>query len=233
MQLTAHQLLSTSSRRRRHDSARVDGGARAQQLQANLFATLGVRQLAAQTRFVAGCTATPQVGIAIIDSGIQPGIDFGSRITAFYDFTHGDIRATPPTDEYGHGTHVAGLAAGNYVGCRADRAPDRAARCSTSKGQGSTDNVIRAIEFAIVNKDLLGIDILNLSLGHPIYEPAATDPLVQAVEHARVRASSSWCPPATSARIRRPDSWVMRGIASPGNAPSAHHGRVRCARSTP
>ena len=43
---------------------------------------------------------------------------------------------------------------------------------------------MRAIEFAIANKDLLGINVLNLSLGHPIYEPAATDPLVQAVEHA-------------------------------------------------
>ena len=59
---------------------------------------------------------TVSMGIAIIDSGIEPGPDFGDRITAFYDFTHGDIRAAAPSDEYGHGTHVAGLAASKYVG---------------------------------------------------------------------------------------------------------------------
>jgi subtilisin family serine protease len=72
--------------------ARLTEAASAQQLQATLFSTLGVRQslLSAFSQYSA-----PQVGIAIIDSGIQPGIDFGSRITAFYDFTRGDIRATP------------------------------------------------------------------------------------------------------------------------------------------
>ena len=56
-----------------------------------------------------------------------------------------------------------------------------------ANGAGYTSTVIDAIEFAIDNKDKLGIDVINLSLGHPILEPAATDPLVQAVE-AAVRA---------------------------------------------
>ena len=47
--------------------------------------------------------------------------------------------------------------------------------------------MINAINWAVANKTTYGIDILNLSLGHPIFEPAATDPLVQAVE-AGVRA---------------------------------------------
>src|SRR5258706_3628779 len=42
------------------------------------------------------------VGLAIIDSGIEPGLDFGDRITYFYDFTQGDIRAVAPSDGYGH-----------------------------------------------------------------------------------------------------------------------------------
>ena len=54
-------------------------------------------------------------------------------------------------------------------------------------GAGYTSSVLRALEFAVANREKLKIDIVNLSLGHPIYEPAATDPLVQAVE-AAVRA---------------------------------------------
>ena len=123
------------------------------------------------------------IGVAVIDSGIEPGVDFDNRITAFYDFTYGDIRAVAPMDPYGHGTHVAGLIASEYVGV-APNARLVGLRVLDENGQGSTANVVRAIEFAIANKDLLGIDVLNLSLGHPIYEPAATDPLVQAVEHA-------------------------------------------------
>src|SRR5262249_56998283 len=56
-----------------------------------------------------------------------------------------------------------------------------------ANGAGLTSTVIAALQFATTNKQALGIDIVNLSLGHPIYEPAATDPLVQAVE-AAVRA---------------------------------------------
>jgi len=63
-----------------------------------------------------------------------------------------------------------------------------------ANGQGRTSDVINAITFAIANKQLLGIDIINLSLGHPIYEAAASDPLVQAVERA-TRPASSWSRP--------------------------------------
>ncbi len=45
-------------------------------------------------------------------------------------------------------------------------------------GAGYTSDVIRAIDFAVANRSSLGIDIINLSLGHPILEPASSDPLV-------------------------------------------------------
>src|SRR5687767_12821482 len=49
----------------------------AQHLQGGLFSTLGARGL------LASSSSTPSIGIAVIDSGIAPGLDFGSRITAF------------------------------------------------------------------------------------------------------------------------------------------------------
>ena len=123
------------------------------------------------------------IGVAVIDSGIEPGTDFDNRITAFYDFTSGDIRAVTAHDDYGHGTHVAGLIGSEFVGV-APYSRLIGLKVLNNLGQGTTADVVRAIEFAITNRHLLGINILNLSLGHPIYEHAATDPLVQAVEHA-------------------------------------------------
>src|SRR5688500_14821520 len=49
------------------------------------------------------------IGVAIIDSGIAALPAFSGRIVGFYDFTSGGIVARSPFDEYGHGTHVAGL----------------------------------------------------------------------------------------------------------------------------
>src|SRR5439155_1096272 len=82
-----------------------------------------------------------------------------------------------PSDDYGHGTHVAGLAASQFVGV-APNARLIGLKVLNAQGQGTADAVLRAIEFAIVNKDLLNIQVLNLSLGHPIFEHAATDPMV-------------------------------------------------------
>jgi serine protease AprX len=188
----------------------------AQQLQANLFSTLGVRQslLGTLARY-----AMPQVGVAIIDSGIEPGPDFGTRITAFYDFTRGDIRPAAPSDQFGHGTHVAGLVGGTYVGV-APSARLIGLKVLDGQGQGTTDNVIRAIEFAIVNKKVLNIDVINLSLGHPIFESAATDPLVQAVEHASRAGIVVVVSAGNVGRNPRTGQIGHGGISSPGNAPS-------------
>ncbi len=88
-------------------------------------------------------------------------------------------------------------------------------------GAGSTSDVISAVEFATENKDRLGIDIINLSLGHPILESASTDPLVQAVE-AAVRSGIVVVASAGNYGLS-PDTGEpgYAGIVSPGDAPSA------------
>ena len=166
------------------------------------------------------------VGVAIIDSGIETSSEFGSRITAFYDFTKSGNSASP-SDEYGHGTHVAGLIAGSgdlsaqhYRGV-APKARLIGLKVLDQNGAGYTSNVIDAITYATKHKSRLGIDIINLSLGHPILESTATDPLVQAVE-AAVRAGIVVVAAAGNVGVSKSTGQPgYAGILSPGNAPSA------------
>src|SRR4051812_32895735 len=142
-----------------------------------------------------------------------------------------------------HGTHVATLIAGEGKDSETDvdvidhgkshrtkvaiyRGVAPKARIISLKvldrnGVGYTSSVLNALEFAIVNRDKLKIDIINLSLGHPIYESPATDPLVRAVEDA-VRAGIVVVASAGNYGINQETGEVgYGGITSPGNAPSA------------
>jgi serine protease AprX len=90
-----------------------------------------------------------------------------------------------------------------------------------SNGMGRTSDVIRALEFAVANRRVLDIDVINLSLGHPVFEPAASDPLVQAVE-AAVRAGIVVVTAAGNVGTNEETGQLgYAGITSPGNAPSA------------
>ena len=154
--------------------------------------------------------------------------DFSGRVTAFYDFTTGGTVARYPYDDYGHGTHVAGTIGGSgalssnkdYRGL-APNVKLVVLKVLDKNGAGYTSDVIRAVDFAVANRASLGIQIINLSLGHPIFEPAATDPLVQAVERA-VRAGVIVVAAAGNYG-KNPTTGLpgYAGITSPGNAPSA------------
>lgn len=163
------------------------------------------------------------VRVAVIDSGIDgTAPEFTGRIVDFYDFTTGGRRA-PATDAYGHGTHVAGLigAAGSTFRGVAPKVEFIGLKVLDANGQGRTSDVIAALDFVTQNKRRLGIHIVNLSMGHPIYEPAASDPLVLAVE----RAVAAGLVVVTSAGNigQHSETGVSgyAGITSPGNAPSA------------
>src|SRR5262245_10858747 len=167
------------------------------------------------------------VGVAVIDSGISPSNVFGNRIIAFYDVTSGAAVPVAHNDQYGHGTHVAGLiggsgvpSAGVYPGV-ATGADLIGLTVLDANGQGYTSSAISAIEFAVANRVSLGIDVINLSLGHPILESIATDPLVQAVEAAS-RAGIVVVASAGNFGVDPITGEVgYAGITSPGDAPSA------------
>ena len=113
-----------------------------------------------------------------LDSGIAPNADFSGRITAFYDLTQGGMKAVAPT------TTTVGTRRGPHrqqrrnpmaiYRCRAERAPGRH-QGARQRGQGSTSDVISALEF-VTNRNTLDVQIINMSLGHPIFAPAANDP---------------------------------------------------------
>ena len=177
---------------------------------------------------LSGLLTGQNITVAIIDSGLTAGLDFDGRILGFYNFTGGKA-AVPgaPTDEFGHGTHVAGLIGSNgrssdkkYVGV-APNVKFLGLKVLDRTGAGYTSDVIRALEFAVANRDRFNIRIVNLSLGHPIYESAASDPLVQAVEHA-VRAGLIVVTAAGNHGLNPATGTSgYAGVTSPGNAPSA------------
>jgi len=166
--------------------------------------------------------------VAIIDSGIAPNPDFDTRIVAQYLFSRGRSGYyTLPFDDYGHGTHVAGLIGSSGASSNnkyAGIAPGvklLSLKVLDARGSGKTADVIDALEFAVANKSRYGISVINLSLGHPIYESAATDPLVLAVE-AAVRAGIVVVVAAGNYGYNPVTGLSgFGGIASPGNSPSA------------
>src|SRR6185503_881552 len=126
------------------------------------------------------------ISVAIIDSGIAPHSDLPlSRIRAYKDFV-GTGRL--PVDTCGHGTHVAGIVAGNGAGSNgfyAGIAPDVdivALRVLGDDCTGNTSDVIDALEWIARNHEIYRIKVVNISLGHAVLESIFTDPLVQAVE---------------------------------------------------
>jgi serine protease AprX len=171
---------------------------------------------------VAGVTGH-RVGVAVIDSGVANVPALGGRLVARLDFTpEGRIGRGQVDDEYGHGTHVAGIIAAsspNLTGV-APRAHIVSLKVLRADGSGQTSDVIEAIDWAIEHTDQYRLRVINLSLGHPVAESWQDDPLCQAVERA-YRAGLVVV--ASAGNLGRlPDGRrVAGGITSPGNSPFA------------
>src|SRR6185295_2384852 len=163
------------------------------------------------------------VGIAILDSGIYTAHhSFNGRVVASIDFT-GEGRTDDP---YGHGTHVASMAAGNNhvsAGSYTGIAPEANlvnVRVLDSQGRGSASNTIAGIDWCIANKALYNIRVLNLSLGTTAVDSFTDDPLCQAVRRA-YDAGLVVCAAAGNSGKNGAGQKVYGSIHSPGIEPSA------------
>jgi serine protease AprX len=164
------------------------------------------------------------ISVAVIDSGIDTRhAALRRRVLVTRDFTGGD-----GMDRFGHGTHVAGIIAGQAgrtLDTRDQRgiAPDAYLlnlRVLGDDGSGSASDVIEAIDWTIEHRREYNVRIINLSLGAPVLQPYRDDPLCEAVERA-VRAGLVVVVAAGNYGRTMDGRDVFGGIATPGNSPFA------------
>lgn len=163
------------------------------------------------------------IGVATIDSGIAAGHDDlpPGTVAHWADFVGGQAN---PYDDYGHGTHVAGIIAGTGAdsgGTRAGMAPG--ARLVVLKaldggGHGVTSDVVAALDYAVANRRRFNIRVVNLSVAAGVYESYDTDPLTQAARRA-VDAGIVVIAAAGNYGAAPLGDAQWGGITAPGNAP--------------
>lgn len=168
------------------------------------------------------------IGVAVIDSGVTSWHDDladptlgAERVDRFVDFVNG---RTVPYDDYGHGTHVAGIVAGDGYdssGGRTGIAPGAhiiALKVLDGTGAGSISNVISAIDYAVQHRDELNIRVINLSVAAGVYESYNEDPLTLAARQA-VSAGIVVVVAAGNNGRGATGTTQYAGVTAPGNAP--------------
>jgi serine protease AprX len=182
------------------------------------------------------------ITVAVLDSGIYPHQDLKdpatgqSRILAGVNFV---TTAFNPNDQYGHGTHVAGILAGNGAASTgsgyyrtfkgiAPRANLVNVRVLDGLGNGATSAVIAGIQWVVQNKTTYNIRVINLSLGHAVTESYLTDPLCLAVAQAWQAGIVVVCAAGNEGRLsplplpllnNEGYGTAYEGIVSPANSP--------------
>ena len=146
----------------------------------------------------------------------------GQRVTKFVDFVNGQ---TTKYDDWGHGTHVAGIIAGNGYDSNGQRAGHRPegehhlAEGARRRGQGPHQLHHRGARLGRGQQGVqYNIRVVNMSLGAGVFESYNTDPLTLAAKRAVdagivVVAAAGNYGKATNGQTQ------YGAIGAPGNAP--------------
>ncbi|GAB4568910.1 MAG: hypothetical protein Kow0047_21960 [Anaerolineae bacterium] len=125
------------------------------------------------------------VTVAVVDTGIAKHQDIKSRIVARVNT---NANSDSDSDAYGHGTHIAGIIAGDgslsdgrYVGV-APEANVIAVKAGDSHGYGTMADILAALQWVYDHKDVYGIRVVNMSLSSTVPDSYLTNPLNAAVE---------------------------------------------------
>jgi serine protease AprX len=149
-----------------------------------------------------------EVQVAVIDSGVYPHDDLtqrsayvpangGNRLLGLYT----NPNATDAGDEYGHGTHVAGIIAGNgsdsqgqYIGV----APNSlivSVKVTDNAGNASEGDVITGLDWVYqANQHGMHIRLINLSLSSTVaqsYQQSALDAMAEKLWNSGVTVVAS------------------------------------------
>ncbi len=171
------------------------------------------------------------IGVALIDSGVSNHLDLyqgvlpASRVVYQQSFVPGN---SSPNDQYGHGTHIAGLIAGDGLSSSgplynktfkgiAPGAKIINLRVLDANGASTDSVVIAAINQAIALKSKYNIRVINLSMGRGIYESYKLDPLCQAVEKAWKNGIVVVVAAGNNGRYQTTNGYAT--VTSPGNDP--------------
>ncbi|MDZ7674968.1 MAG: S8 family serine peptidase [Acidimicrobiales bacterium] len=123
------------------------------------------------------------VGIAVIDSGVTAPDVFGRRLVAGPDFTADVATDHEAVDRTGHGTHLAGIVAGERTGV----APgSHVVSVKVAGDAGATDvgAVIAALDWTVAHRHQLSLGVVLLAFGADQLPTGTHDPLAAAVARA-------------------------------------------------
>lgn len=131
------------------------------------------------------------IGIAIVDSGINPNGDLYTKTGLNRQVA--DVRFNTDynqntSDGYGHGTHVSSVAAGDgsdsngkYIGV-APMANIINVKVTNDDGSARLSDVIAGLQWILNNKSAHNIRVVNISFNSSVAESYHTSPLDAAVE---------------------------------------------------
>ncbi len=166
------------------------------------------------------------VAIAVVDSGMHVNHKTfkrgnSSRVVYSQDFT-GEGNAD---DNYGHGTHVAGIAAGGskrnasaYLGIAPD-ADIVNLKVLDSNGVGNTSWLLNALEWIKQNHAQYNIRVVNLSLGGAAVDSYTNDPVNLKVQELNAEGILVVAAAGNDGKAASGEK-IYGHIHSPGNDPS-------------